>query len=274
MSATSNKLSRRGLLQAAGGVALLGSTPLLFESECLSVEHHRLALPNWTAGPVRLGVISDFHMTEPLHVARAARALELLDPWKIDFLVMPGDFVEGSDERAVRCLRAFLKHVRERDIPSVAVLGNHDVFGPGTQVVWTLSEFRKAGVQVLLNEMVDYNGLLFVGLEDGLNAEPRPELFPKDKAPRNVVCLMHEPGLVTRMPRHFSLQISGHTHGGQVCLPGGICLFRPRLGGGYRAGYFPQAPIPLYVTRGIGTTGLPFRAYCRPEVTVLDLDSA
>jgi predicted MPP superfamily phosphohydrolase len=263
-------ISRRRLMQAALGVGAVAALPAVYESENLSIEHHRLPLPNWTAGKVRVAVLSDFHMREQYHVDRSVRALEMVVPYRPDFLLLPGDFIEGIRPESLALLQEFLSHVSELSFPAIASFGNHDTVSP--QTIWSLQAFDAAKIPLLQNEMLDFGGVLFVGFEDGLNGEPRPELFGSDVAPRNVIALMHEPGVVERMPSQFSLQVSGHTHGGQVCLPGGFSLYRPRLSGHYVEGYYPKAPIPLYISRGIGTTGLPFRAYCRPEVTILDLE--
>jgi predicted MPP superfamily phosphohydrolase len=242
---------------------------LAFECEWLSTERHALQLPNWTAGKLRLAVLGDFHIREQANLDRAVRALLAAAAERPDFLLLVGDFVEGSGPGGVQLLNAFLPHVKALPFPSIAVFGNHDTIG--TQTIWLVDVFDHFGIPLLRNEMLDYGGVLFAGFEDGIHGEPRPELFGPDEAPRNVVALMHEPVLVEQMPRHFSLQVSGHTHGGQICLPGGIHFYRPPMSGRYTSGFYPNARVPLYVTRGIGTTGFPMRAYCRPEVTILDV---
>lgn len=100
------------------------------------------------------------------------------------------------------------------------------------------------------------------------------EFFPSEKVSKNCLAVLHEPDYVEEMPGHVSLQISGHTHGGQVCLPFGYAMHTPKGGRRYIAGYFPHANVPLYVTRGVGTVGIDYRLFCRPEVTILTLRSA
>jgi hypothetical protein len=75
------------------------------------------------------------------------------------------------------------------------------------------------------------------------------------------------------MPQEVSLQLSGHSHGGEVCLPGGFALHTPSAAKRYISGFYPNAPVPLYVSRGIATLS-PMRIYCPPEVAVLTLVSA
>jgi hypothetical protein len=90
----------------------------------------------------------------------------------------------------------------------------------------------------------------------------------------SLIALMHEPDFVSILPKKVCLQLSGHSHGGQMCLPMGVPIHLPRGGRLYVQGFYPHAPVPLYVTRGIGTTGLDFRTFCPPEVSILTLRGA
>jgi predicted MPP superfamily phosphohydrolase len=96
--------------------------------------------------------------------------------------------------------------------------------------------------------------------------------------PRNApaILLMHEPDFAdtAAKDRRVALQLSGHTHGGQVCLPGLGALITPRWGRKYIAGWYRIGALQLYVNRGIGCTGLPVRFACPPEVTELTLEAA
>ena len=88
---------------------------------------------------------------------------------------------------------------------------------------------------------------------------------------KSLLALFHEPDFVSEVPKHVSLQVSGHSHGGQICLPGGYAVHTPFGAKKYKSGYYPDARVPLYVTRGVGTTGPDYRLFCRPEVTILTL---
>jgi predicted MPP superfamily phosphohydrolase len=83
--------------------------------------------------------------------------------------------------------------------------------------------------------------------------------------------MIHEPDLVTEVPSWVNLQLSGHSHGGQICLPGGIPMMGTNLARVYLSGYYPEARVPVYVSRGIGTRHVNIRFYCRPEVTLMSL---
>jgi predicted MPP superfamily phosphohydrolase len=99
-----------------------------------------------------------------------------------------------------------------------------------------------------------------------------------EKAPAGVpvVLLLHEPDLVneTSQDPRIVLQLSGHTHGGQVLIPGKPPIFTPTLGKIYSQGLFRVNDTWLYTNRGLGVISVPLRFNCPPEVTLLTLTSA
>ena len=86
-----------------------------------------------------------------------------------------------------------------------------------------------------------------------------------------IIALWHEPDVVDHLPKGAALMLSGHSHGGQFTFPGGYTPMHTLNGRKYVRGFFPHAPTPLYVSRGIGTTGPPSRLNCAPEVSLLEL---
>jgi predicted MPP superfamily phosphohydrolase len=96
---------------------------------------------------------------------------------------------------------------------------------------------------------------------------------PEDAA---VMLLAHEPDFADAAARdaRLILQLSGHSHGGQVRLPFVGQAWLPRLGQKYPAGLYHVGGMQVYTNRGIGVVGVPVRFNCRPEVTLLTLRSA
>lgn len=80
--------------------------------------------------------------------------------------------------------------------------------------------------------------------------------------------------MVDQLPIEASLMLSGHSHGGQFISPWGWAPMKTRGGKKYVRGFYPDAPTPIYVSRGLGTTGPPSRLFCPPEVTILTLTSS
>ena len=97
-----------------------------------------------------------------------------------------------------------------------------------------------------------------------------------DSVPPDVckLLLVHEPDYADEAPAGFALQLSGHSHGGQVRVPGLPPLHVPKYSTHYPEGLQQGPHHPVYTTRGVGTTGLPIRLFCPPEVTVLTLHAA
>jgi predicted MPP superfamily phosphohydrolase len=125
--------------------------------------------------------------------------------------------------------------------------------------------------------------LWLAGLDDPVCGRPDPDLaIPSSirNVPNEPVILMcHAPDFVDQLHEHpvgqaISLVLSGHTHGGQIRLPLIGALRLPPGGRKYVEGHFNVGSMQLYVNRGIGSVGVPFRFDCRPEITLFTLRSA
>jgi len=217
---------------------------------------------------------SDFHAgpcTHPRVLDSACRALAALEA---PLLLLAGDFVCVSS-RDIRELAP-----RLADIPAplgkFAVLGNHDYWAGAAPVADAL---EAAGVRVLLNESVrlpaPYDQVWICGLDDPISGHPDPGAALDGAGGKRIV-LMHAPsGLGLLGERPFELALCGHTHGGQLALPGSTPLFVPE-GPEYRR--FAQGRFQLergrslFVTRGVGYSTVPIRTFCPSEVVALQLD--
>jgi hypothetical protein len=85
------------------------------------------------------------------------------------------------------------------------------------------------------------------------------------------LAIWHEPDAVRFLPAVFDLMLSGHSHGGQFVFPGGFIPMTTKNGRKYIGGFYSNATTPLFVTKGVGTTGPPSRFLCPPEVVLLTL---
>lgn len=266
-------ISRRRFLKgAAWGAAAITLGDLAVDSGWIEVVHQSLRLPNWRAGTVRVGLLTDPHINTDPALELAERGLNALRGQKLDVLLLGGDFINFYEKHQVRRLERFAKHALDLGVPTAAVLGNHDY--ASTQLPAVLQSFQHCGLRVLRNEAMDLDGCQIFGYDDALYGRFAPETLSARRQSHSTIALLHEPDFVSEVPRHASLQLSGHSHGGQVCLPFGIAPHTPRGARDYVAGFYEKAPVPLYVSRGVGTTGPPFRLFCRPEVTILELSAA
>lgn len=268
-------LSRRTFLKTLGWGAVAGAGIGAYTQDCadwISLERHDLELPRWDANGLKLALLADFHMNSAAETARATRSIEMAIKEKPDLIVLGGDFVNHSTLDVLQHIPQALDPLQKAECPTVAVLGNHDYGCPHAERV--VQAVKNSPVKLLRNQIFEFQGVSIAGVDDATAGLQDYSFFPKSKVSKSCLAILHEPDYVTDMPEHVSLQVSGHTHGGQVCLPFGLALHTPRGGRRYIAGYYPKARVPLYVTRGIGTVGIDFRLFCRPEVTVLTLRSA
>ena len=139
------------------------------------------------------------------------------------------------------------------------------------------------GLPVLANKHIPFErdgariwiaGVKDIGLSDPDLHLAAPQGLQTANEP--VILLAHEPDYADKVVKHggVDLMLSGHSHGGQVRLPLIGALYTPPLGRKYVEGLFHlQNDLQLYVNRGIGTVGVPFRLDCRPELTLITLRS-
>ena len=267
-------LTRRRLLGlAAGGLAAVGATHAFwYEPRALEITRRRIPLRGRNRPPVRLVQISDLHLSEfnDYFTAVAARVSTLAP----DLVVLTGDYLE--EERNIRGVLEFLKQLRAR----------HGIFAvQGNWEYWSRLEgenlrrhFAGAGVRLLINEAheveIGSHPLTILGLDYPSSTDHLLQLQQQHDPERTNLLLSHVPAFAhEQLGAGIDLILSGHTHGGQVRLPAIPPFYLPRYSGRFVAGLYhvSQHRIPLYVSRGIGTSLLPVRFLCRPEMTLFEI---
>jgi predicted MPP superfamily phosphohydrolase len=279
-------LTRRGFIGAAGAAAVgftlyageISRHELVTERRTIAIEN----LPESFAG-FRIAQISDIHFaeyTEPFYLRRVVERVNALQP---DLLLLTGDFIsmspveKGQAEDYAPLCAAILGKL---ECPlRYGVLGNHDWMVNGKYVTECL---RGVGITILLNQYLplerEGKRIWLAGVADALSRDINiPQAIPRqarmDKEPLVLMC--HEPDMLDDIARYgVDLMLSGHTHGGQVRLPFVRPYFLPPLGKVYIAGHFVRGRTQLYVNRGIGSVGLPFRFNCPSEITEITLQPA
>lgn len=268
---------------AAAGMVLYSGEIARHEIEIVDRTFRIANLPDPFHG-FRIVQLSDIHLdefTEPYFLERAVRRINDL---KADLVALTGDFVtRGSITFIAR------KHAAHRcaeilstlTAPQVyGVLGNHDVAVDAALVTHCLTQAR---IPVLINSNapIERKGTRFwlCGLEDPGTSHPDLDRAVPAKPDGPVILMAHEPDYADTVIQHprgplIDLMLSGHSHGGQVRLPVLGPLILPPMGQKYVEGYFRFNQMQLYVNRGLGTVGLPFRLNCPPEITVITLQPA
>jgi predicted MPP superfamily phosphohydrolase len=271
-------LSRRQVVEGVGGVAILGATSSTLAWGAFRGRHdYRLEeIPVRIAGLPRaldgyvIAQVSDIHTGANVGERELGEGMELVRRAKADLLVVTGDLVDFSPAYAPLIARK-LSDVAPRDGVAV-ILGNHDHYAGPSEVV---AAVRAAGLTALVNEgrvirPNDGGGFALLGVDDlwakwkygtGGPDLDRALLQVPQHLPR--ILLSHQPMSVDAWAGRVALQLSGHTHGGQI-NPG----FRPAdLFFKYVSGMYRVNGTTLYVNRGFGTVGPPARVGAPPEVT-------
>jgi uncharacterized protein len=231
----------------------------------------------------RIAQLSDFHYDEIFSVVPIRRAVDIVNSVKPDVVVLTGDFITlpvfgyGSSARKAAANIEPCSQVLARlhsALGSFAVLGNHDADSDVERIIATL---QAQGIVVLRNGSVPFERMgrriWLSGIDDVLRGRPDLERTLRG-IPRNesVVLLAHEPDFADRVSRSaVALQLSGHSHGGQIRFPLIGALYLPSLGRKYPWGLRRVGPLTLYTNLGIGTVRVPVRINCPPEVTLLTL---
>jgi|HubBroStandDraft_5_1064220.scaffolds.fasta_scaffold146141_2 predicted MPP superfamily phosphohydrolase len=284
---TRRRLLKAGLLSAAGLALYSGE----IERHWINIVQTDVHLPNLPVAfeGARIAQLSDIHMdeyTEPSFLRRVVHQIDLLQP---DAVLLTGDFVSegpGSVDFAIgaawQCAN-ILSQLKCRQL--YAVLGNHDVAIGSEPVTAALNANR---IPVLNNACLPLDRigsrtggrLWLAGVDDPVNGHPDPErAIPasiRHRPGEPVLLMCHAPDyaddlLATPAGKAVDLMLSGHTHGGQIRLPLLGPLTLPELGRKYIEGWFRFGEMQLYVNRGIGTVGVPFRLDCPPEITLITL---
>ena len=271
------------------GAAALGlaAYACFYERHHVEVTHRSIVLRRLPRALDRLRLvhISDFHFghyAEAYYLREVVAAVNHLQP---DLVALTGDYVSdlvlGSSTRSARLSKpcaAILSRIACRN--RWAVLGNHDQL-VGPEIVTRALEAQ--GFPVLENRCTEFvrNGarLWIAGVKSSSEGEPNlgaaiPDAVKSSGDP--VLLLAHEPDFADAVAEFggVDLMLSGHTHGGQVCLPLIGAPTLPRGGRKYIEGLFEiNRGLQLFVTRGIGAMKLPIRFRCRPEISVLTLRS-
>ena len=290
-SSASPKMTRRRVLTAglvgAAGLALYAGEG---ERHWIDLTHIGIGIPGLPEAfeGFRIVQLSDIHLeawTEPFFLRQAIERINELKP---DAVFLTGDFVSeapNSPAFPIRCAWKCAEILRGIECrQTYGILGNHDMIAGPDEIAKALTE---NGVTMLRNSClpIERDGARFwlAGVDDPLKGDPDPGAAIPERI-RNlrdepVILMCHGPDYADELQiqaagQAVKLMLSGHTHGGQVRMPFVGPLALPPMGRKYVEGYFRLGGMQLYVNRGLGTVGVPFRFDCPPEITHMTLHRA
>jgi len=274
-------LNRRDFLKisslAVGGSFLASTVLLRIKDESGRPSLERITIPIKHLHPALEGFaiaqLTDFHLYPYTQPDLIRQVVEITNSIKPDLIVLTGDYV-WRDVEAIFVLAPILSNLNATQ-GVYTVIGNHDIW---TNVNVVKKGLREARLPILENQGVAITSgkgnFYLAGLDDGWSGEADLEAA-LENAPSEtpVVLLVHEPDLadIYSLDGRVALQLSGHSHGGQVRIPGFGALVLPYLGKKYDFGLYKVNDMWLYTNRGIGNISVPFRYNCPPEITEFTL---
>jgi len=187
-----------------------------------------------------------------------------------DAMVITGDFRKSTSDNQGPAMALMPQIVEATDQPCYGILGNHDF-------IEKVERLESYGMHILLNESTtlerDGERLWLAGVDDPHFYKTHDFAAARQGIPADACCILlcHSPEAHAEAAQYgFSLMLSGHTHGGQLCLPGGRHLVSSTKGlpAKYVRGRWQSGDLPGYTSRGTGSSGVAARLNCPPEITV------
>lgn len=229
----------------------------------------------------RLAHISDIHMGGWMTPDRLQQVAERVVAQEPDILVITGDFLKGRSftESARQAIDDVVKVLSPlaASIPTYAVLGNHDY---ATHPEAIRAMLRRCGITDLTNTSValtrEGETLYVCGVDDIRHGDVRlEEVIAQLDEHHPAILLVHEPDFadISAATGRFDLQLSGHTHGGQIVIPYIGPPILPPSGRKYPSGLYRVGEMFHYTNRGVGTDTISARINCPPEITLYVLES-
>ncbi len=274
-------MNRRGFLRLgvwAGAGALVAGYPLVIERRRVQVDHYQIAVAGLPAAfhGYRIAHLSDVHLGALISDAFVNAVVERTNALGADLIACTGDFVQARDTRGeIDRVWPILGRLRARD-GVCSVLGNHDHWADTERSLYWL---ERTGQNLRHRCRPIYRGrqrIVVGGAGDYWGDELAiDQAFAGSDEGDCRILLTHNPdSLDTGFGTPLHLVLSGHTHGGQVVIPGLGAPVLPVKNKRYSSGLIATAKAPLFISRGIGWAIVPVRFNCAPQIALLELAAA
>ena len=248
-----------------------------FDPKDFKTEHQAIVVPSLAPDfhDYKIVHISDIHYGQWISVDRLRGVVDLINQIDPDIVAVTGDFVSYllNDKMEDEIVEQLSK-LKPKDT-AVAVLGNHDHWAGAERVRDIL---RKSNILDISNSVFEASKsnskLIIAGVDSVMLKKDRLDLvLKKMPADTPAILLVHEPDFATKSAatKRFSLQLSGHSHGGQFVIPKLGTPIRGNQFMKYPLGMYKVEGMTLYTNRGLGTNSYWLRINCPPEITEITL---
>ena len=278
----SRRVFLKGSAVALSAYSFIGATKGIIDRDDYEITERTVRiknLPDEFKG-FTIGLMSDIHSSVFMTKDEMVTYATALNGLKTDIIFVPGDFVNSQTEEVYPCAEAFSELRAPYGV--YGCLGNHDYFADVEEVA---KRIDACGVKLLRNDALKIQkGTSFInliGVDDiPMSGSPEPYLqraLSSVQNPNPRILLCHKPYYLDSFAAHnIDLTLAGHTHGGQVVFAriGNLTVSPASLFSKYVWGLYKSGESQMYVTRGIGTVGVPIRINCPPELTKITLQPA
>ena len=255
--------------------------PFMLETESVTLTAEDLPAG---VGQLRIVYATDIHKGGLFTDGRVIDLISHINACNADIVLLGGDYAQDSAS-AIDFFHS-LPRIHAR-YGVYAVLGNHDRTIPESNLTTLRAAMQAAGVTPLVNAVsrvrIGVNDIYIAGIDDIGNGHPDLKGVAGQAAASDfVIFLSHSPAVIPdalkAVDRNgsqgwFDLGLFGHTHGGQIALIGPM-LKDDDVPDQYTQGWFKQNRIDMLVSRGVGTSGLPARLFCAPQIHLITVNSA
>ena len=225
----------------------------------------------------RIVHISDIHLGQWISAKRIEGVVNLVNKQEPDLVAITGDSVSYVVNEPVLDMLRFLKNLNPKDA-TVAVLGNHDHWIGADDIRRVMDESSILELENDVYTIKRGDATLHIAGVDSITLEKHDLDAVLEKLPESgpAILLAHEPDFADESAAtgRFSLQLSGHSHGGQMIIPGFGTPFRGSQFRKYPLGQYKVGEMVQYTNRGLGTNVFWIRINCPPEITLMKLQSS
>ncbi len=239
------------------------------------ISKHSFKMPQLQA-PLKVVHMTDLHFGKFMFEREIRAWVNAANLEKPDLIVITGDIIDHAVTAKKLESLAFELGKLKAPLGVFATLGNHDYYyasGERFDANILIAQLERVGIKYLVNQGVSLRPDFYLaGVDDYWAGMVRIARAIENAAPEAALMLLsHNPDILPKVPKRVGLMLSGHTHGGQVRAPFGqglACI--SKHGERYQMGFVTEK-TSAFVSRGLGTTGIPIRTFCPAELVVLEL---
>lgn len=239
---------------------------VIVEPNILTVTH--LKIKDSRLKNLRIVFASDFHI-KPYEAMRLSRIVKLINKQNPDIVLLGGDYVNGHKKGSSFPIEKIAKSFSNINskLGTFAVIGNHDGWQGKEEIIFAL---KSNGINVLFNSNKCFENFCIAGVDDLQTGNPNIQKAIEG-IDKPTILLTHTPDILPNVPEEIVLTLAGHLHGGQVRLHKALIV--PSVyGEKFANGFFNDKGKKIFTSKGLGTSILPIRFNCFPEIVVIDFE--